>query len=145
MSFVNRMNQHVAKNRIGIRMKKPRGSPSVWMVDAVLQGVWVLHRINNEDDQSLPLLACRRDVVNAIFLKYSKEDSFTSSHERIWNILLEVFYNDTKQYQVQSEKRCAKNPKKTVDAARLNVNQTMMLANVSLRKVRFENLWISSV
>ena len=53
------------------------------MVDAVLQGVWVLHRINNEDDQSLPLLACRKDVVNTIFLKYSKEGRLFSSHERL--------------------------------------------------------------
>ena len=38
-------------------------------------GVCALYRINkDEGDESLPLLAFRRDVVNAIFLKYSKED-----------------------------------------------------------------------
>ena len=44
------------------------------MADVVLQGVWLLHRINkDEGDESLPLLDFRRDVANAIFLKYSKE------------------------------------------------------------------------
>ena len=41
------------------------------MVDVVLQGVGVFYRINkDEDDESLPLLAFRRDIVNVIFLKY---------------------------------------------------------------------------
>ena len=44
------------------------------MVDVVLQGVQVLYCINkDEGDESLPLLAFRRYVVNVIFLKYSKE------------------------------------------------------------------------
>ena len=38
------------------------------------------------------------------------------------------------------KKGAQKTQKKNVDAVRLNVNQKMMLANVSLRKVRFENL-----
>ena len=45
------------------------------MVDVVLQGVLVLCCINkDEGDESLPRLALRTDVVNAIFLKYSKAD-----------------------------------------------------------------------
>ena len=41
------------------------------MVAVAPQGVWVLHRINrDEGDESLPVLAFRRHVVNAIFLKY---------------------------------------------------------------------------
>ena len=47
------------------------------MVDVVLQGVWVLYRINkDESDESLPLLAFKRDVVNEIYLKYSKEGRY---------------------------------------------------------------------
>ena len=51
------------------------------MVDVVHHGVWVLHDINkDEGDESVPLLALRRDVVSAIFLKYSKEGKLLSSH-----------------------------------------------------------------
>ena len=36
--------------------------------------VWVLHHINKDDgDESLPLLAFRRFVVNALYLRYLKE------------------------------------------------------------------------
>ena len=43
------------------------------MVDVVLQGAWVLHRINkDEGDKSLPLLAFRRNAVKVIFaIKYN--------------------------------------------------------------------------
>ena len=73
------------------------------MVDVVLQSVWVLYRINkDESDESLLLLVFRREVVNAIFLKYSKEGRLTSSHVGIPNIPTDVCYDDTKHYQVQS-------------------------------------------
>ena len=72
------------------------------MVDVVLQCVWVLHHINkDEGNESLPLLAFRRDVVNATFLKYSKEGRLSSSNVGNQNILSD----DTKHYQVQSEKQ----------------------------------------
>ena len=49
----------------------------------------MLHRINkDEGDESVALPAFQRHVVNAIFLKYSKECILTSSHERMRNILL---------------------------------------------------------
>ena len=49
----------------------------------------MLHRINkDEGDESVALPAFQRHVVNAIFLKYSKEGTLSSSHERIRNILL---------------------------------------------------------
>ena len=71
MSFVNMMNQNVAKSRIGIQMKKWWWSTFVWVIDASLQGAWVLHRINKDGgNESLPLLAFQRHVVNAVFLKY---------------------------------------------------------------------------
>ena len=51
------------------------------MVDAVLQSARVLHRISkDEGDDSLPLLAFRRLVFNAIFLKLSKEGTLSSRH-----------------------------------------------------------------
>ena len=57
------------------------------MVDVVLQGMLVLHRINkDEGDESLPLLVFRRDVVSAIFMKYSEEDRLFSSHVGIRSI-----------------------------------------------------------
>ena len=81
------------------------------MVDVVLQSAWVLHRINkDEGDKSLPVLAFQRHVVNAIFLKYSKEGRLSSSHSGIRNVPSDVFYDDTKHYQVQSEHRRVLNP-----------------------------------
>ena len=56
MSLVKRMDQKVAKHRIGISMKKWWWYPFVWMVDIVLQGVWVLHCIKwDKGDECLPL------------------------------------------------------------------------------------------
>ena len=48
-------------------------------------------------------LAFRRHLVSAIFLKYSNEGSLSSSHVGIRNIPSDVWYNDAKHYQVQSE------------------------------------------
>ena len=73
MRFVNRMRQKVAKYRIDIRMKK-----------------WLWSQ----------LLAFRKDVVNAVFLKYSKEDRLYASHVRILNIQSAVRYDDTKHRQL---------------------------------------------
>ena len=57
------------------------------MVGVIFQGAWVLYRINkDEGDESLPLLVFQRDVVNAIFLKYSKLGRLFSSHIGIRNI-----------------------------------------------------------
>ena len=48
------------------------------MID-VFQGAWVLHHINkDEGNESLPLLAFRRHVINEIFLKYSKKGGLLS-------------------------------------------------------------------
>ena len=58
------------------------------MVDAFLQGEWVLHHINkDEGDESLPLLVFQRHVVNA---------NFSSCHAGIRNIASDVCYDDTK-------------------------------------------------
>ena len=66
-----------------------------------LQGVRVLCRINkDEDDESRPLLAFRRDAVSLIFLKYSNESRLSSIHAGIRNIPSDV-YDYTKHYQVQ--------------------------------------------
>ena len=67
------------------------------MVDVVLQGAWILYRINrDEGDDFLPLLGFRR---LATFLKYSKKGRLSSTHVGIRNIPSEdVFYDDTKHY-----------------------------------------------
>ena len=122
MGLVNRMDQHFIKHRISIQMKKSWWSLVVLKVDVVLQGVWVLYHISNEDDEYLPLLSFWRDLVNAIFLKHSKEDRLSSSHVGIRNIPSDVCYNNTK-YQVQSENKAGvKCVKKILDAAMQNVN-----------------------
>ena len=67
------------------------------MVDVVLQSAWILYHIaKDEGDESLPVPA-KRDVVNAIFLKYSKEGRSSSSHEIIQNIPSDACYY-TKYY-----------------------------------------------
>ena len=122
MGLVNRMDQHFIKHRISIQMKKSWWSLVVLKVDVVLQGVWVLYHISNEDDEYLPLPSFWRDLVNAIFLKHSKEDRLSSSHVGIRNIPSDVCYNNTK-YQVQSENKAGvKCVKKILDAAMQNVN-----------------------
>ena len=75
------------------------------MVDVVLQGAWVLYRITkDEGKESLPLLIVRRHVVvNAIFLKYSKEGRLSSSNLGIRDIPSDDYYDDIKYYQVQSK------------------------------------------
>ena len=81
MGFVKIMDQNVAKHRINIRMKKWWWCPFVSMVDVVLQGARVLYCINEDKgDETLPLLAFRRDVVIVIFLEYSKEGKLSASH-----------------------------------------------------------------
>ena len=81
------------------------------MIDAVIQCAWVLYRINKDKgDESLPLLAFRRHVVNIIFLKYSKEGRLSSSNLGIRNIPADVCYDNTKHYHVQSEHSVLKTP-----------------------------------
>ena len=63
----------------------------------------------DEGNESLPLLAFRRDVVNAIFLKYSKEARLSLSHVGIRNIPSDDWYDNTKHYHVQSEHRNIQN------------------------------------
>ena len=46
------------------------------------------------------LLVFRRDVVNEVFLKYSKEDRLYASHVRILNTRSAVCYDDTKHRQL---------------------------------------------
>ena len=112
MGFVNRMDHSVANCRIGNWMKKLWWSPFVWMVDVVLQGAWVLYRINKgEGDESLPASSSFLKTY-AVFLKYSKEGRLSSSHVGIRNIPSDVCYDVTKHYQVQSEHRCTQNPLK---------------------------------
>ena len=85
-------------------MKKRWWFPLVLMVDVVIQGARVLYRINKDKgDESLPLLTFRRQIVNVIFLKYSKEGRLSSSHLGIRNIQSNICYNDKKHCQVQSE------------------------------------------
>ena len=106
MGFVNRMDQNVAKYWY------PNEKMVVVPVflNVIIQGVWVLHRINkDEGDQSLPLLAFRRHFVNAIFLKNPKECRLFLSHLGIRNVPSDVCYDDTKHHQVQSEHKSYQN------------------------------------
>ena len=147
MGFVDRMDQSAANYRIGIQMKKWWWLPFVWIVDVVLQGARVLYRINkDEGDVSLPFLVFWRHIVIAIFLKYSKEGRLSSSHVGIRNIPLDVCYDVTKQYQVQSEHRRTQNPFKhlkwSVFAQIVNILKSLTgyAKNVDLRC--WKGFWI---
>ena len=45
------------------------------------------------------------DVINAIFPEYSKEGELFLSHIGIRNISSDLYYDDTKHYQMKSERR----------------------------------------
>ena len=95
------------------------------MVDVVLLGVWVLYCINkDEHNRSLLHLAFPRDVVKAVFLKYSKEGRLSSTQAGIRNIPSDSFYDDTKHYQIQYEHRRIQNPFK-----RLRLSVTAQTVN----------------
>ena len=81
------------------------------MIDVVLQDAWVLYGFNkDEGDESLSFLVFQRHIVNAVFLKYSKEGRLSSSHVGILNIPSDICYDYTKHYQVQSEHRRTQKP-----------------------------------
>ena len=81
------------------------------LIDAVPQGASLLYRVNKDGgNESVPFLVFGRRIVNAIFLKYSKEGKLSSSHAGTGNISLDVCYDDAKHYQVQSGHRCTQNP-----------------------------------
>jgi len=108
MGFVDRIDQNVAAYRIGIRMKKWWWAPFAWMVDVAVQNAWILHRINRaEGDPNYSLLAFRREIVNAIFLKYSND--VVSKRRMSWvsvrNVPDDVRLDEIKHYQVPSDKQ----------------------------------------
>ena len=105
MGFVKWMGHDVAKDKTGIWMKKWWWYSFVWMVDVVLQGAWVLYCINyDKGDESLHLLAFRRDVVNTIFQEYSKKGKLFPSYKGIRNIPSDVCYDGTKHCWMKSER-----------------------------------------
>ena len=111
MGFVSRMDQCVANYRTGIQVKKWWWTLFVWIVDVVFHGARVFCRINKEEgDESLPFLRFWWHIINALFLKYSKEDRLSSRHVGIRITWSDVCYDVTKHYQVQSEHRCSHNP-----------------------------------
>ena len=111
MGFVNRMKQNVVQQRVSIRMKKWRWSPLIWVIDVVFQGAWVLYRINeDEDDESLPVLAFQRHVVKYNFSEIFIGKQIILELVGIRNIPWDVCYDHPKHYQVQSEHRRTQSP-----------------------------------
>ena len=57
-----------------------------------------VHSVNKDEvEESLFLLAFRRDIINAIFLKYSKEGRSSSSDVPFRNITSDACYANSKQ------------------------------------------------
>ena len=65
---------------------------------------------NYEGDESLLFLVFHRFIVNAIFLKYSKEGRLSLIHVGIPNIPSDICYDYTKHSRAQSEHRHTQNP-----------------------------------
>ena len=113
-----RQNGQVAQYRIGIQIKKMVVVPVCLNYRCCSSECLVLYRINkDESNESLPLLAFRRDVINAIFLKSSEEGRSSARHVGIRNLPSDVCYDNTKYCQVLSEKQgrckvCKKNSRR---------------------------------
>ena len=106
MGYVDRMDQNVAKYRIGIRMKKWWWAPFAWMLDVALQNSWILYRINKScDSAQLSLLDFRREVVSSILLKYKTSRKRSYSSAAICNVPSEVRFDDVKHYQAPAQKQ----------------------------------------
>ena len=143
MAFVDRMDQNLVKCRIGIQIKKWWWSPLFWMVYVVIQKFL----------ESLRLLHFRRNVDNAIFLKYLKESRSSSSRVSNRNVPQDFCYDDTKHYQVPFEKQgrwkvCKKISRHCWVECKVDLYifwniSWILLANVWLRNVSFKNVWIS--
>ena len=83
------------------------------MVDVVLHGAMVRGHcivLTKMKVMNLCLFLLFEDIVNAIFLKYSKEGTLSSSYVGNRNIPSDVCHDVTKHYQVQSEHRRTQNP-----------------------------------
>ena len=84
------------------------------MVDVVLRDVWVLYRISKDKgDKSVPLLAFRKNVVNTMFLKYSKEGRLSSKFE-ISHQMFVMMTQHIIRFNLKNKAgvRCAKKKKK---------------------------------
>ena len=109
----------------GTQMRKWWWFSFVWMLDVLIHGAWVVYHINKDrGNESLLLRAFSRHVISMIFLKYSKHGRFSLNHLGIWNIPLDVWYNDTKHFQMQSEYRHIQNPFKHLRACVLDKQPT---------------------
>ena len=115
MDFVGRMDQNVAKCKIGIPMKKWRRALFPWMFDVILQNVWVFYCIKDQDDESLSLLAFRRRFQCNFCEIQRKADH---PHVGIPNVLSDVHYDVTKHYHAPSKKQgYVRRAKRTPDHA----------------------------
>ena len=77
-------------------MKKWWWYPFVLNARCCSVGCMSIALYQDKGDESLPLLAFRRDVVNAIFVEYSKEGKLSPSHIGVRNIPSDVCYDDVK-------------------------------------------------
>ena len=107
MGFVNRLDQNLSK--YWYANEKMMVVPACLNGRCCHSGCVGLYRIKDKDDESLPLLAFLRQIVNVILLKYSMEGRLSSSHLGFRSIPSDVCYDDTKQYQVRSEHRRIQN------------------------------------
>ena len=99
MGLVNRMDQNLAK--YWYPNEKTVVVPISFNGRCCYSGWASINK--DKGDESLPLLIFRRQIVNVIFMKYSKEGRLFSSHLEIRNIPSNICYDDKKHYQVQSE------------------------------------------
>ena len=125
MNFVNRMTRTWPSTG-WVSEWKNGGSPCLFYV--ALYGMCLLYPF--EGGESPRLLVFRRDVVNAIFLKYSKKERLSSNRVGIRNIPLDVCYDETTHYRFNLWK--ARQMWQSVDAASWNVNYALYFWNISI-------------
>ena len=100
MDFVGRMDQNVAKYKIGIPMKKWRRMLFPWMFDVILQNVWVFYRIKDQDDESVSP-SFSKTCCQCNFCEIQRK----ADHVGIPNVLSDVHYDVTKHYHAPSKKQ----------------------------------------
>ncbi|XP_037035193.1 piggyBac transposable element-derived protein 2-like [Bradysia coprophila] len=109
MGGTDRMDQDLARNRIGIRGKKWYWPLLTWLIDAAVQNAWTLYKCTGKKATSLQF---RRDIANTYLKRYGvapKQTGRPSSSKQVHNV--ETRY-DKINHLVQStpnkrRRRCA--------------------------------------
>ena len=116
MGGVDRADQNIANYRISIRSKKWWWPLFIWPIDMVISNAWVLYRQNKKQDQeSMSLLAFRREIATILLLKFRylgkatrserPRGQFVSASKRV-KVDIRFDHVDHYQSKMDTQKRC---------------------------------------